>query len=379
MEMSPELTRQGKSFEPVLELMRREVAERSKGAEMSAEGMRLIVRSGTGKPVKFKFRSGRTIEARANPIPEVGAVFTVADITEALRTEGRVRQNHKLEALGDLAGGVAHEYNNLLTSIQGFARMALKKMNDEDRVRESLQEIIEASGRATEITQQMLAFSKKQVLMPVVVDVGETISDMEPVLRVFIQSNLDIGIDIKSKGYASIDPALLNACIGNLVKNSRQAMPNGGTVTIVCDTAEFDETFVTSHGDKLAPGRYVSVAVTDTGRGMDPKVLAHIFDPFFTTRDVGAGTGLGLSMVFGMAKNHNGAVDVESSPGNGATFTIYLPQVPAPSDQTADDAAADAATVANAEPPALPQDPPPTIDLSIVPSQEDAENLMRFL
>jgi signal transduction histidine kinase len=257
--------------------------------------------------------------------------------------------------------------------------MALKKMNDEDRVRESLQEIIEASGRATEITQQMLAFSKKQVLMPVVVDVGETISDMEPVLRVFIQSNLDIGIDIKSKGYASIDPALLNACIGNLVKNSRQAMPNGGTVTIVCDTAEFDETFVTSHGDKLAPGRYVSVAVTDTGRGMDPKVLAHIFDPFFTTRDVGAGTGLGLSMVFGMAKNHNGAVDVESSPGNGATFTIYLPQVPAPSDQTADDAAADAATVANAEPPALPQDPPPTIDLSIVPSQEDAENLMRFL
>jgi signal transduction histidine kinase len=255
--------------------------------------------------------------------------------------------------------------------------MALKKMNDEDRVRESLQEIIEASGRATEITQQMLTFSKKQVAMPVVVNVGETIADMEPVLRVFVQSNLDIRFDIKSEGYASVDPALLHACIGNLVKNSRQAMPDGGTITIVCEPAEFDETFVTSHGDKLAPGRYVRIAVRDTGRGMDPKVLAHIFDPFFTTRDVGAGTGLGLSMVFGMAKNQNGAVDVESAPGNGATFSIYLPQVPAPSGQTADDVtteatdATDATMAADAEPPAT--------DPSVVPTREDAENLMRFL
>jgi len=376
MEVSPELTRQGKSFDPVLEFMQREVTERSHGSVINVDGMRKIVRIGTGKPVRFKFRSGRTIEARANPIPEVGAVFTVADITEALRTEGRVRQNHKLEALGDLAGGVAHEYNNLLTSIQGFARMALRKLNDEDRVRESLQEIIEASGRATEITQQMLTFSKKQVLMPVVVDVGETIADMEPVLRVFVQSNLDIRFDIKSHGYASVDPAFLNACLGNLVKNSRQAMPDGGTITIVCDTAEFDETFVTSHGDKLEPGRYVSIAVTDTGRGMDPQVLAHIFDPFFTTRDVGAGTGLGLSMVFGMAKNQNGAVDVESAPGKGATFTIYLPEMPVPADRESEDAPADA----SAEPQRQALDKPAQpIDLNRVPTEEDAEHLMRFL
>lgn len=395
MEISPELTRQGKSFDPVLEFLRREVAEHSNGTAISVDGMREIVRTGTGKPVKFKFRSGKTIEARANPIPEVGAVLTIADITEALVTEGRIRQGHKLEALGDLAGGVAHEYNNLLTSIQGFARMALKKLTDEDRVRESLQEIIEASGRATEITQQMLTFSKKQVAMPVVANVGETIADMEPVLRVFVQSNLDIRFDIRSEGYASVDPALLNTCLGNLVKNSRQAMPDGGTITIVCDTAEFDETFVTSHGDKLAPGRYVSITVTDTGRGMDPKVLAHIFDPFFTTREVGAGTGLGLSMAFGMAKNQNGAVDVESAPGNGATFTIYLPQVPAPSDQTADGAtteatdatvvtdateAADGTTAADAEPPApSPDRPPPATGPNVVPTREDAENLMRFL
>jgi len=375
MEISPELTAQGRSFEAILEHMRNVVVDRRQGAMMSVEGMRKTVRSGTGKPVKFVFKSGKTIEARANIIPEVGAVFTIADVTEALLTEGRARQSLKLDALGDLAGGVAHEYNNLLTSIQGFARMALRKFSDEDRVRDSLQEIIEATGRASEITQQMLTFSKKQVVAPVVVNIGEAIRDMEPVLRVFVQANLDMRFQVKSTAYASIDPALLTECISNLVRNGRQAMPDGGTITIACETVELTEAFVTSHGDKLEPGRYASIAVTDTGKGMDPDTLSQIFDPFFTTHEVGSGTGLGLSMVFGMAKNQNGAIDVSSEPGQGATFTIYLPEVSVPSDRAEGDARAES----GADPRRPSPGQPSPIDLNVVPTEDDAEQLMRFL
>jgi PAS domain S-box-containing protein len=224
MEFSPEMIRQGKSFEPVLQHMRNQVVEHSRGATMSPAGIRKVIRGGTGKPVQFKFRSGKTLEARANPIPEVGAVFTLSDITDAIVTEGRARQSHKLEALGELAGGVAHEYNNLLTSIQGFARMALKKFGDEDRVREALDEIIEASGRATEITQQMLTFSTKRVLSPVVVDVGETIRSMEPMLRVFLQSKLEIRFEIKAKAYADIDPSPSPATPSRSARRSPRAM-----------------------------------------------------------------------------------------------------------------------------------------------------------
>jgi PAS domain S-box-containing protein len=371
-EISPELVQQGRSFLPVLRHLESVVKSDIRRTELTVDGVRKVVRNGSSKPIKFTFRSGRTLEIRANPIPEVGTVFTVADVTLALLSEGRARRGRKLEALGELAGGVAHEYNNLLTSVQGYARMALKKLGNEDRVREALQEIVEASGRATEITQQMLTFSKKQVSAPMIVDVGEALRSMEPVLRVFLQSKLEIRFDIKSHSRASVDPALLTQCVSNLVTNSRQAMPDGGTITITCDTVELREPFFASHGDRLEPGRYISIAVNDSGRGIEPEVMPQIFDPFFTTREVGAGTGLGLSMVFGMAKNQNGAINVESTPGQGATFTIYLPEILAAPEQ--------AGATTDAAPPAAPQrDDPPPIDTTIVPTEADIQGLMRFL
>ena len=378
LEVSPELIQHGSSFEPVLQHLSNVLVDKPYRAALSVDGMRAFVRDGANQPVKFIFNTGKTLAVQANPIPEVGAVFTVADVTLAQLTESRARQSHKLEALGELAGGVAHEYNNLLTSILGFARMALRKFNDQDRVRESLQEIVEASGRATDITQQMLTFSNKQVLAPIVVDIGETIRSMEPLLRVFVQANLEVRFDIRTQARASIDPALLTQCVSNLVMNSRQAMPDGGTITITCDAVAPSEYFATSHGDKLAPGRYVSITVSDTGRGIDSEVLTHIFDPFFTTREVGAGTGLGLSMVFGMAKNQGGAIHVESTPGEGATFTIYLPEVEVPLSQTTEEAVATPVATVSAEPPAeaekLPQAEP-----AVVPTQADKEKLMRFI
>jgi signal transduction histidine kinase len=331
LEIPQELLQPGSSGESAVRHLSGNVAGKPRDADRDVERMRWFVREGGNEPVKFELRNGKKLEVRASPIPEVGAVCTIADITISELSEERMRQSHKLDALGELAGGVAHEYNNLLTSILGFARRALKKPGDEDRVREALQSITEASGRASEITQQMLTFSHKQVLAPTVVDIGETIRDMETLLRIFVQANIEISFDIRTHAHANVDPALLTQCISNLVTNSRQAMSDGGKITISCDATALTAPLATSHGDRLTPGRYVRIAVADTGGGIEPEVLAQIFDPFFTTREIGKGTGLGLSVVFGMVKNQGGAVGVESTPGAGTTFTIYLPEVEAPS------------------------------------------------
>ncbi|MDJ0893727.1 MAG: PAS domain S-box protein [Alphaproteobacteria bacterium] len=250
------------------------------------------------------------------------------DISERKSTEERLRQGQKMEALGQLAGGVAHEFNNILTSIGGFARMALAKPDDSERVRECLKEVTAACGRASSLTRQMLTFSHKQVLEPKVMRIGAVIKDMEKLLSTCLDETIHLGLEISGEDVcAKVDPTSLTQSIVNLAINARHAMPDGGDLTVGCEPMALRAPMVSRHGDELPPGDYVRIFVTDQGTGIDNETLLHIFEPFFTTKDTGSGTGLGLSLVYGMVRNSGGVVDVESTVGAGTTFSIYLPVV----------------------------------------------------
>ena len=306
---------------------------------------------------------GETLSVRINPLPNGGNVITFSDITQRAVADERLRHGQKLEALGQMAGGIAHEFNNLLTSLSGFAQMALKKPDDRERVTTCLEEISEVSGRAIEITRQMLTFSHKQVLTPVVVRAGETVRGMEKLLRAFIEESVDLSFEVSDDEVCiEVDPARLSQCIVNLVNNSRHAMPDGGAVVVRCERVELESNHVTKHGDELPYGPYVRISIADTGSGIDPKSLSRIFDPFFTTKDAGAGTGLGLSLVYGMVNNSNGAIDVESEIGVGTTFSIYLPVVDREPDE-----------------PKAPQQPDAPVAPRTILVAEDDEHLRRFV
>jgi two-component system cell cycle sensor histidine kinase/response regulator CckA len=262
----------------------------------------------------------------ASPDQEPRFVAIVRDITARVKTEDRLRQAKKLKALGLFAGGIAHEFNNLLTSIGGFARMALKKPDDGTRVVDCLNEIVEVSGRAAELTRQMLTFSHRQVLSRSVVRMADLLGGMDTMLRNFIDEHIELAIDCGAGDTCvEIDPPRFTQCIVNLVDNARRAMPDGGRLAIRCEEVSFERDFFTSHGDVLPPGRYCRIAVADDGVGILPEVAQKMFDPFFTTRERGRGAGLGLSLAYGMIKNWGGAIHAESAPGQGSTFSIYLP------------------------------------------------------
>ena len=310
--------------------------------------------------------SGETVSIRIEPLPNGGNVVTFTDVTYRAVANERLRHGQKLEALGQMAGGIAHEFNNLLTSLSGFAHMALKKPDDSDRVITCLEEISEVSGRAIEITRQMLTFSHKQVLAPTVVLAGETVRGMEKLLSAFIEASVELRFEmIDEDACIEVDPARLSQCIVNLVNNARHAMPDGGSVTVRCETVDFTSNHVTKHGDELTYGPYVHISVADTGTGIDPDSLSRIFDPFFTTKEAGVGTGLGLSLVYGMINNSKGAIDVESEIGVGTTFSIYLP-------------------VADGEPeepeePAAPEEGNDPVGSQMVLVAEDDSHLRRFV
>ncbi|MBI3451730.1 MAG: PAS domain S-box protein [Rhodospirillales bacterium] len=248
------------------------------------------------------------------------------DVTDRVATEERLRQSQKMEALGQLAGGVAHEFNNILTSVMGFTRMALQKIDRTDRVKECLTEVLESSKRAADLTRQMLTFSHKQVLEPRVLRVGPTIRGMEKLLRTLVEASIDLEWAIgDAESCIEADPTRLSQCIVNLVVNGRHALPDGGRIRIGVERAQYDAPFFTSHGDELPPGVYARIDVSDDGIGIEPATLQHIFEPFFTTKKAGQGTGLGLSLVYGMVKNSGGAIHVESAVGKGTTFSIYMP------------------------------------------------------
>jgi PAS domain S-box-containing protein len=270
------------------------------------------------------------------PLRTVGAVL---DVTALKRLEEQLRQALKMEAVGQLAGGVAHDFNNLLTVINGSSELALHRMRQDDPSRGLIAAILEAGERAAALTRQLLAFSRKQVLQPKVLDVNALLSELSELLLRLIGA--DIGLRLEAGpalGLVKVDPGQFEQAVINLAVNARDAMPGGGRITIETRNVELDESCAGQLPD-ARPGRYVLVAVSDTGHGMDAATRARIFEPFFTTKGPGRGTGLGLAMVYGFVKQSGGHIEVNSAVDAGTTFKVYLPRTekPAPADRTPQD------------------------------------------
>ena len=261
----------------------------------------------------------------------------VLDITERKRAEDalrqsaeQLRQSQKMEAVGRLAGGIAHDFNNLLTVITGRGELLLRRLPPDDPVRRDLEQIKKTADRASLLTRQLLAFSRKQVLQPKVLDLNGTVAGVAQMLERLIGEDIDLVTLLDPNlGAVRADPAQLEQIILNLAVNARDAMPRGGRLSIETANLDLDEGFATANPGAAA-GPHVLLQVSDTGTGMSPEVRAHIFEPFFTTKEIGKGTGLGLATVYGIVKQHEGYVAVESAPGRGATFRIYLKRVEEP-------------------------------------------------
>ena len=244
--------------------------------------------------------------------------------------EGQLRQSQKMEAMGRLAGGVAHDFNNLLTVIKGHSDLLLDRMDPSEPLRGSSQQIAKAADRAAALTRQLLIFSRKQVLQPQILDLNATVSEMGKLLKRLVREDIEFSFRPgESLGRLKADPGQIEQVIMNLVVNSCDAMPNGGKLSIETYNLTVSDEFA-SVRNSIGPGNYVVLAVTDTGCGMDAATKAHIFEPFFTTKEAGKGTGLGLATVYGVVNQSNGGIWVDSEPGRGARFEIYLPRVNAP-------------------------------------------------
>jgi len=261
---------------------------------------------------------------------------TIIDITERKRLEQQLRQSQKMEAVGQLASGVAHDFNNLLSVIGGYSELVLKGLPDDDPQRKRIEGIRNAGERAADLTRQLLSFGRKQVLSPVVLDLNQVVAGLEGMLRRLIPENIQIVSALDSgAARAKADPGQMEQLIVNLAVNARDAMPDGGRLILEVSAAKLDEDYCRRHTG-ARPGRYVLLAVSDTGVGMDAETQAHIFEPFFTTKEVGRGTGLGLATVYGIVKQHDGYISVYSEIGHGTTFKVYLPRVEGPVARRAD-------------------------------------------
>jgi two-component system cell cycle sensor histidine kinase/response regulator CckA len=255
-------------------------------------------------------------------------VLTIGrDVTERYQLEKQLRQAQKLEVLGQLSGGVAHDFNNLLTVILGASDILLTDLGPDDPSRAEVLEIKKAGGRAAGLTRQLLAFSRKQVLQPTVLDINALIVGMEPMLRRLVATHVDLVVSLGIEvGAIKIDATQLEQLVVNLVVNAADAMPRGGKLTVETSNVTLDQHY-RKHHLPVVPGDYVVLAVSDTGVGMDEATSQRLFEPFFTTKEVGKGTGLGLATVYGIVKQSGGDIWVYSEPGRGSAFKIYLPQV----------------------------------------------------
>jgi len=252
------------------------------------------------------------------------SMFT--DMTKQIADEEKIRQSDRLQAIGQLTGGVAHDFNNLLTIMLGNAEVLSEELHDQSRLRSLAEMIANAAVRGSELTNRLLAFSRKQPLDPKVLDVASLIQGMDGLLRRTVPENIDIEI-VRSSGLWKIeaDASQLESAILNLAVNARDAMPDGGSLTIEMANAVLDDDYVAMEPD-VRPGQYVVIVVTDTGTGMPPDVLARVFEPFFTTKEVGQGSWLGLSMVFGFVKQTGGHMRVYSELGEGTAIKMYFPR-----------------------------------------------------
>ena len=255
-----------------------------------------------------------------------GKIAVVADITEQVRLEQQLTHSHKMEAIGRLAGAVAHDFNNVITVVSGYGYMLLDGVKGDPELLEATEEILKATSRAAALANQLLTFSRHQVTQPTVLEINALVYDMERMLGRVLGENMELQVVARPEvGLVRADAGQIGQVLMNLVVNARDAMPGGGTITVETANVVLDEHSSRTQSG-VAPGDYVMLAVSDTGTGMDAETRSHIFEPFFTTKDREKGTGLGLSIVYGIVKQHGGDIWVYSEPGKGTTFKIYLPQ-----------------------------------------------------
>lgn len=280
----------------------------------------------------LEFKDGRVFERYSQPqkIGEktVGRVWSFRDVTEHKRLEEYLRQAQKMEAIGRLAGGIAHDFNNLLMVVMGHCDV-FTTANDTATMKHSIDEISAAAMRAASLTKQLLAFSRRQVLEPRLLDMNAVLGDLSTMLRRLIAEDIELVISLSElPAYVSADPTQLDQVILNLVVNAKDAMPKGGRLRLQAQVVDFHKP-CTKHTSSVPPGSYVLVKVSDTGTGMSQQTLTRIFEPFFTTKELGQGTGLGLATAYGVVRQSKGYILVDSLLGQGTTFEIYLPRVDA--------------------------------------------------
>jgi len=286
----------------------------------------------------YEFTDGRIFERYSKPQrigdKVVGRVRSFRNITEQRNLEAQLRHSQKMESIGTLAGGIAHDFNNILSVIIGYSSLVEMGMEKDNRLHPMVGEVLTAANRAAALTQSLLAFSRKQIMETRVVDVSNVVREVDRLLQRLLRENIELRTTFTEQDLTVMaDKGQLEQVLMNMATNARDAMPNGGTLTISLSATELDHDFVAIHGYG-EPGRYALLVVSDTGIGMDETTRQRIFEPFFTTKAQGHGTGLGLSMVYGIIKQHNGYINCYSEPGTGATFRIYLPATDALEEQT---------------------------------------------
>ncbi|MGE5894481.1 MAG: ATP-binding protein, partial [bacterium] len=251
----------------------------------------------------------------------------VRDITERKKLSAQLLQSQKMEAIGHLVGGIAHDFNNILSGVIAYQNLVDEKMKDDDPLRPYLDELNKLTERASNLTRSLLAYSRKQVMEMKPADINKIIFSIRKILDRLIGEDIEFGVHMAAEELiANVDVGQIGQVLLNLATNARDAMPHGGVLTISTEHVQIDSNFIKTNGYGEV-GDYAVLSVADTGAGIDEKTQEHIFEPFFTTKEVGKGTGLGLAMVYGIIKQHNGFINVYSRPGEGATFKIYLPLI----------------------------------------------------
>ena len=294
----------------------------SRGTQgVSSGGMRQgewLLSNASGEPL--------IVDVRGAGFAPERVVYTIRDLTEQRRLEEELHHSQKMDAIGRLAGGVAHDFNNMLTAISCYSEMLRDDFPVGDQRREDLEEIVKTTRRAAALTSQLLAFSRKQVLQPKIINANSVVAEIERMLVRLIGEDVRLMVERDASLWSvRADPGQLGQVLMNLAVNARDAMPNGGVLTIETANLELGSQIVHRHGI-VSPGSYVVIRVSDTGMGIEERVQDHVFDPFFTTKQLGRGTGLGLSTVYGIVTQSGGHVQLQSEPGMGAVFTIFLPR-----------------------------------------------------